>query len=125
MSGRRVASEEFWTELRAGATVLAASRAVGVSQWTGYRWLTEIGGPAVLGVERRRGRPWGGRFSEPVRDEFWAELRLGSTVAAAARAAGVSKHTGYAWLTEAGGVRPPIVNPELEAAGRLPPGQDR
>jgi IS30 family transposase len=116
MSGRLVASEEFWAELRAGATVPAASRAVGVSQWTGYRWLTEIGGPAALGVERRRGRPWGGRASETVRDEFWAGLRRGSTVPAAARAAGVSKPTGYAWLTEAGGVRPPIVNPELEAA---------
>src|SRR6476661_558207 len=116
MSGRLVASEEFWTELRAGATVPAASRAVGVSKWTGYSWLTEIGGPAVLGVERRRGRPWGGRAGEAVRDAFWAGLRRGSTVPAAARAAGVSKQTGYAWLTEAGGVRPPIVNPELEAA---------
>lgn len=51
MSGRLVASEEFWTRLRAGATVPAASRAVGVSHWTGYRWLSEIGGPAALGVE--------------------------------------------------------------------------
>ena len=116
MSGRLVAPEEFWTGLRAGVTVVAASQAVGVSQWTGYRWLTEIGGPAALGVERGRGRPWGGRASETVRDLFWAELRLGSTVAAAAGAAGVSKPTGYAWLTEAGGVRPLVVNPELEAA---------
>ena len=111
-----VASEEFWAGLRAGATVPAASQAVGVSHWTGYRWLAEVGGPAALGVERTRGRPWGGRLCESVRDLFWAELRRGSTVAAAARAAGVSRPTGYTWLAEAGGVRPPVVNPELEAA---------
>jgi IS30 family transposase len=116
MSGRLLASEEFWTKLRAGAMVPAASRAVGVSQWTGYRWLTEIGGPAALGVERRKGRPWGGRTSEEVRDRFWAGLRRGSTVAAAARGAGVSKQTGHRWLAEAGGVRPPVVDLELEAA---------
>ena len=121
MSGRLVASEEFWVELRAGATMSAASGAVGVSQWTGYRWLTEAGGPAALGLERRRGRPWGGRASEGIRDRFWAELRRGSMVPAAAGAAGVSKRTGYAWLVEAGGVRPRVVDPDLEgavAAGR-------
>ena len=106
MSGRLVASEEFWVELRAGATVPAASHAVGVSHWTGYRWLGEIGGPAALGVERRKGRPWGGRSSEEIRDRFWAGLRRGNTVSAAARSAGVSKNTGYQWLIEAGGVRP-------------------
>src|SRR5215210_7339751 len=116
MSGPLVASEEFWTWLRAGATVRVASRAVGVSQWTGYRWLTEIGGPAAVGVERRRGRPWGGRTSEAVRDVFWAELRRGLTVKAAAGAAGVSRRTGWSWLTEAGGVRPRVSVPELEAA---------
>jgi IS30 family transposase len=113
---KKVAPEEFWVELRAGATVPAASRSVGVSHWTGYRWLGEIGGPAALGVERRKGRPWGGRTSGEVRDVFWAGLRRGSTVPAAARAAGVSKSSGYHWLTEAGGVRPPVSNPELEAA---------
>jgi IS30 family transposase len=54
-------------------------------------------------------------MSEAVRERFWADLRLGSTVGAAARAAGVSKSTGIAWLAEAGGVRPRVVNPGLEA----------
>lgn len=114
--GRLIASKEFWIQLRSGVTVVAASRAAGVSHFTGYRWLAEAGGPAALGVERKRGRPWGGRTSEEVRDVFWAELRLGSTIAAAARAAGLARDTGGAWLNEAGGVRPRVQNPELEAA---------
>lgn len=38
-----VAPEEFWVELRAGATVAVASGAVGVSHFTGYRWMSEAG----------------------------------------------------------------------------------
>jgi len=37
-------------------------------------------------------------------------------MSAAARAAGVSRNTGYAWLAQAGGVRPRVVDSELEAA---------
>jgi IS30 family transposase len=112
-----VAPEAFWVELRAGATVMAASEAVGVSGWSGYRWLHGVGGPDAAGMPRRgRGRPWGGRASDAVRDVFWAELRLGVTVVAAARAAGVARETGQVWLREAGGVRPRVVNPDLEAA---------
>jgi transposase, IS30 family len=114
---RLVAPEVFWVVLRAGATVAAAARAAGVSQWTGYRWLDEAGGPAAVGLERRgRGRPWGGRCGEEVHEAFWAELRLGSTIAGAARVAGVARATGTAWLAEAGGVRPRVNNPDLEAA---------
>jgi IS30 family transposase len=112
---RLVVPEVFWVQLCAGATVAVASRAVGVSQWTGYRWLAEVGGPAALGLERRCGRPWGGRKSAEVRERFWGELRRGVSIAAAARAAGVARQTGAAWLTEAGGVRPVVSNPELEA----------
>jgi hypothetical protein len=76
--GRLVAPEEFWVQLWAGVNVVGASRAVGVSHWTGYRWLAEVGGPAALGLEWTGfGRPWGGRKSEEVRDVFWAELRRG------------------------------------------------
>ena len=115
--GRLVAPEEFWIELRAGASVATASQASGVSYYTGYRWLAEAGGPDALGLERTRvGRPWGGRKSEEVRDVFWAGLRRGATITAAARAAGVARQTGAAWLIEAGGVRPGVINPELEAA---------
>ena len=114
--GRLVAPEEFWVQLRAGATVLTASRAVGVSHYTGYRWLAEVGGPAAFGLERKGGgRPWGGRKSEEVCDVFWAELRRGATITAASEAAGVAGPTGSAWLKEAGGVRPRVTNPELEA----------
>jgi IS30 family transposase len=121
MGGRLVVFEEFWTVLGAGASVSGASRAVGVSPGTGYRWVSERGGPAVVGVARRTGRPRGGRTVDTVRDRFWGSLRRGSTVAAASRAAGVSKRSGGRWLAEAGGVRPSVVNVELEAgvsAGR-------
>jgi IS30 family transposase len=115
--GRMVAPEEFWVQLWAGVNVVGASRAVGVSHWTGYRWLAEVGGPAALGLEWTGcGRPWGGRKSEEVRDVFWAELRRGATIAAASRLAGVARRTGAAWLTEAGGVRLRVKNLELEAA---------
>jgi transposase len=82
--------------------------------------LAEAGGPDALGLApTRTGRPWGGRKSEEVRDVFWAGLRRGTTITAAARAAGVAVQTGAAWLTEAGGVRPRVINPELEAAVTL------
>ena len=107
---RLVAPEEFWIELRAGVSVATASQASGVSYFTGYRWLAEVGGPDALGLARTRGRPWGGRKSEEVRDVFWAELRRGATITAAAQAAGVARQTGAAWLTEAGGVRPRVID---------------
>jgi IS30 family transposase len=113
---RRSAPEVFWVELRAGATVLVASEAVGVSGWSGYRWVAEAGGPDAAGMPRRgRGRPWGGRKDETVRDRFWAGLGRGATITAAARAAGVARETGHAWLAKAGGVRPRVVVEELEA----------
>src|SRR4051812_48216083 len=112
-----VAPEEFWVRLWAGVNVVDASRAVGVSHWTGYRWLAEVGGPAALGLEWTGfGRPWGGRKSGEVRDVFWAELRRGATITAASQLAGVARCTGAAWLSEAGGVRPRVKNLELEAA---------
>jgi IS30 family transposase len=55
-------------------------------------------------------------MSEATRSLFWAELGRGSTIVAAARAAGVARGTGDRWLDEAGGVLPRVVNPELEAA---------
>jgi IS30 family transposase len=115
--GRRlVVPEEFWVQLRAGVPVTTAARAAGFSADTAWRRLAEIGGSAALGVEHLgTGRPWGGRKSETVRDVFWDSLRRGDTVAAAARAAGVSKATGRNWLIKAGGVRPRANNPDLEA----------
>jgi len=114
--GRLVVPEEFWVQLRAGIGVAAATQAVGVSFKTGYRWLAAAGGPAAVGIGRGPGgRPDGGRISEEIRDVFWAELRRGATVPSASRAAGVSPQTGGRWLQEAGGVRPRVSNPDLEA----------
>ena len=115
--GRLVVPEEFWVLLRAGVGVSMAAGEVGVSVKTGYRWLAAAGGPAAVGFERGKGgRPDGGRISEEIRDQFWAQLRRGATISAAARAAGVSHQTGGVWLKEAGGVRPRVSNPELESA---------
>ena len=113
---RLIAPEDFWIQLRAGVSVVVASRAAGVLPQTGYRWLAEAGGPSAFGRPRGLGRPWGGRMSEEVREVFGAGLRRGLTVPAAARAVGVSKATGYAWLAEAGGVQPRVQDPDLEGA---------
>ena len=113
---RLIAPEDFWIQLRAGVSVVVASRAAGVSPQTAYRWLAEAGGPSVFGRPRGLGCPWGGRMSEEVREAFGARLRRGLTVPAAARAVGVSKATGYAWLAEASGVQPRVQDPDLEGA---------
>jgi transposase, IS30 family len=112
--GRLVAPEEFWVQVRAGVGVATASHVVGVSHWTGYRWLAEVGGPAALGVPRRGGRLWG-VVREEVCDRFWTALRRGGTITAASQAAGVSRQTGSWWLKQAGGVRPRASDVELEA----------
>ena len=113
---RLVVPEVFWSQLRAGVSVATASRAVGVSAATGYNWVASAGGPAVVGIVRvGAGRPWGGRTSEAVREVFWAELRRGASISAASKISGVSRETGRVWLNEAGGVRPRVSNPELEA----------
>jgi IS30 family transposase len=113
---RLQAPEEFWARLRAGVSVTDACRAVGVSCSTGYQWIHRAGGPRAVGIPaRRRGRPWGGRHGPGVRDGFLAGLRRGLSVNAASLAVGVSHDTGRVWLVEAGGVRPPVQIPELEA----------
>jgi IS30 family transposase len=46
---------------------------------------------------------------------FWSALRRGGSIRAASKAAGVSHQTGGAWLKKAGGVRPRVSNPDVEA----------
>ena len=92
MMERLIAPDEFWIRVRAGVSVATASRAVGVSHVTGYRWLAEVGGPAALGLTRGLGRPWGGRASEQVREVFWAELRRGVTLIAVRVMFGLAPH---------------------------------
>ena len=100
----------FWEAIDAGGSVTEASRAVGVSPYTGYAWMHAAG--RALPSGRGQGRP----KSAQTREVFWAGLREGLTVAAAARAAGVSKRAGQDWFKQAGGVRPVTINPQLEAA---------
>ncbi len=115
--GRLEAPEEFWARVRAGVSVTEAAHAMGVAHSVGYRWVHEAGGPGAVGAPaRRRGRPWGGRYGPRVRAGFFDGLRRGLSVTAASAAAGVSHYTGRVWLDQAGGVRPAVQIPELEAA---------
>lgn len=59
-------------------------------------------------ADRGSGRPRGGRLGVEVRERFWDALSGGSSMRAAARAAGVSHGTGGVWLAQAGGMPPPL-----------------
>ncbi|WP_287015059.1 IS30 family transposase [Gordonia sp. (in: high G+C Gram-positive bacteria)] len=110
-----VKRERFWVALGEGSSVAAAARVAGVSAYSGYVWMAAAGQPLPSGRARRR------RATLEDRELFWAELRAGASIAAAARAAGVSKDAGRYWITQAGGMRPATVNPTLESmvsAGR-------
>ena len=93
----------FWAEIDAGASVAAASRAAGVTPYSGYEWMRAAGRQLPSG--RGQGRP----KSAHTRELFWDGLRRGLTVTAAARAAGVSKACGMTWFKQAGGVRPTTI----------------
>ncbi|KAF0968237.1 hypothetical protein BPODLACK_03178 [Gordonia sp. YY1] len=113
-SGVRVSDgvrEGFFDAVEAGASVVAAAKAAGVSGCTGYAWMTASGRSLP---SARPGRPQG-MWPQQVHEAFWAELARGVSVAAAARHAGVSKRTGQDWFTKAGGVHPRTQNPQLEA----------
>lgn len=99
----------FWLSVDAGKSVAVAASDAGVSTFTGYEWMH------AAGRALPSGRGQGVRRSDQDREEFWAHLRLGATVAAAAGAVGVSKSTGQAWFGHGGGVRPSTVNPALES----------
>ena len=58
------------------------------------------------------GRP---AISIEVQQRFWANIRAGDVIDAAAAAVGVSKTVGWRWFREAGGVMPP---PRLDRAER-------
>ena len=107
--GRAVAPEAFWVAIDAGVSVAVAARQVGCGPATGYRWMREAGRP----LPTRGGQ--GVRRSPRTREQFWARLRTGETIAVAARSVGVSDQTGYAWFRQAGGMRLPTVNPQEQS----------
>lgn len=103
--------------VRSGKSVAEAAAVVGVTPKTGRCWIRRAGGPEGVGLTQGGvGRPWGGRLPQSWRDEFFAGLIRGLNVTAAAAAVGVSHPTGLAWIRDAGGVRPRVANPALEAA---------
>ena len=112
VAGIRVGEDlraRFWSEIEAGASVVAAARSIGVSSFTGYTWMHSAGRSLPSG--RGQGRV----KSAEVHEQFWSGLRRGLTVAGAARTAGVSKKAGQRWFKQAGGVRPVTIDADLEA----------
>jgi IS30 family transposase len=86
----------------------------GVSGATGRKW-------AKAGGYQVNPKHCGTRYSQQVKEAFWAALRSGMTPTQAAVAAGVSENAGRDWVDQAGYVpRTPIpAGYELGAATRL------
>ena len=110
---RELVEEKFFAAVDRGESVAAAAHVAGIGYNAAYRWIHQSG-------RQLPKRTWKHRSAQ-VKEQFWAELREGKTVDAAARAVGVSKATGQEWFGKGGGVRPPTQRRDLEAkasAGR-------
>ena len=94
--------EEFWEAVRSGLSPTAAATVVGVAGATGRKW-------AKAGGYQTNWKHRGIRYSQAVRDAFWAAVRSGCSPTQAAVVAGVSEHTGRWWVQQAGYVpRTPV-----------------
>jgi IS30 family transposase len=105
--------ERFWEAVSSGLSPTAAATVAGVAGATGRKWAKGAGYRSTRGHS-------GTRYSQQVRDAFWAALHAGATVVQAAVIAGVSEHTGRYWVDQAGFVpRTPIAaapEPETPSA---------
>ena len=94
--------EEFWEAVRSGLSPTAAATVVGVAGATGRKW-------AKAGGYQTNWKHRGIRYSQAVRDAFWAAVRSGCSPTQAAVVAGVSEHTARWWVQQAGYVpRTPV-----------------
>ena len=89
------AHEELLAALKSGLSPAAAATVAGVSPATGYKWARAAGWKAGGGHT-------GIRYSAMVREAFWAAMRSGSSIALAARIAGVSEMSAIIWVKQAG-----------------------
>lgn len=87
--------ERFWQAVRWGLSPTAAATVAGVAGATGRQWAKNAGYRPEKGHS-------GTRYSQQVKDEFWAALHAGATVVQAAVSSGVSEHTGRRWVQQAG-----------------------
>jgi transposase, IS30 family len=87
--------EQFWEALGSGLSPTAAATVAGVHGSTGRKWARDAG--YVTDTKHR-----GIRYSQAVRDAFWESVRAGSTLAQAAKIAGVSENAARQWLDQAG-----------------------
>lgn len=103
----------FWEAVHSGLSPTAAATIAGVCGATGRRWAKDAGYRPEKGHS-------GIRYSQQVKDAFWAALHAGATTTQAAVSAGVSEHTGRHWIAQAGFVpRTPIpADQELETRSR-------
>jgi IS30 family transposase len=89
------AHEEVLAALRSGLSPAAAATVAGVSATTGYVWARAAGWKAGGGHT-------GIRYSAAAREAFWVAMRSGSSIAQAARIAGVSEMSAIIWVKQAG-----------------------
>jgi IS30 family transposase len=103
----------FWEALASGLAPTAAATVAGVSGATGRKW-------AKAGGYQTNPKHCGTRYSQQVKEVFWAAMRSGMTPAQAALAAGVSEHTALRWVKQAGFVPRTVIpaGQELETDNR-------
>jgi transposase, IS30 family len=106
--------KEFWEALGSGLTPTAAATIAGVSGDTGRQWAKD-------GGYRSSPRQRGHKYSESVRESFWAAMASGATLLDAAVTAGVSEHTGRRWVDQAGYV-PRTAAPPVDLELVMSPG---
>lgn len=95
--------EKFWEALESGLSPTAAATVSGVSGATGRQWARNAG-------YQTDPKHFGTRYSQQVKDAFWAEVRAGATPTQAAVTAGVSEHTARRWVDQADYVpRTPVI----------------
>lgn len=86
--------EEFFVLIDKGLSVRAASRQVGASPDTGYRWVKQAG----LSVRRATPRT----YTTAEKEEFFRRLETTPNVSAVARSLGFNRVTCYKWAHQAG-----------------------
>jgi transposase, IS30 family len=105
--------EQFWKALGSGLSPTAAATVARVSGATGRKWAKAAG-------YQSNPKHCGTRYSQQVKDGFWAAVCSGVPAAQAALAAGVSENAARAWVNQAGYVlRTPVpAGPEPDTASR-------
>ena len=87
--------EGFWKALAWGLSPTAAATVAGVSGATGRKWAKAAG-------YQSNPKHCGTRYSQQVKEAFWAAVRSGMTPTQAAVVGGASENAGRDWIKQAG-----------------------